>query len=136
MYISEVSKSKISDPKAQKMIILWTLKHVSAIREHPVWYNLQVYQECPWPPRLQEENWRTGGVLTWFLMSDHYETFTDSSDGCSLLSDPISRSIRNNHLLLDFRKRLGGQEKTWNDSWCQILIKFPIKTKLLPKPLV
>ena len=36
MYISEVSKSIISDLKAQKMIILWTLKHVSAIREHPV----------------------------------------------------------------------------------------------------
>ena len=36
MYMSEVSKSKISDLKAQKMIILWTLKHVSAIREHPV----------------------------------------------------------------------------------------------------
>jgi len=41
-------------------------------------------------------------------MSDHYEAFTDSSDGCFLLSDTISRSIRNNHLLLDFRKRLGG----------------------------
>jgi len=62
--------------------------------------------------RLHEENWRTGGVLTWFLMSDHYETFTDSSAGCSLLSNTISRSIRNNHLLLDFRKRLGGQGKT------------------------
>ena len=34
--MSEVSKSKISDPKPQKMIILWTLKHVSAISEHPV----------------------------------------------------------------------------------------------------
>ena len=102
----------------------------------PIWHHLKVHQDCPCPPKLQEENWRTGGVLTWFLMSDYYETFTDSSDGCSLLSDPISRSIRNNHLLLDFRKRLGGQGKTWNDSWCQILIKFPIKTKLLPKPLV
>ena len=36
MYISEVSKSKVSDLKAQKMIILLTLKHVSAISEHPV----------------------------------------------------------------------------------------------------
>ena len=36
MYMSEVSKSKISDLKAQKKIILWTLKHVSAISEHPV----------------------------------------------------------------------------------------------------
>ena len=35
MYMSEVSKSKISQLKAQKIIILWTLKHVSAISEHP-----------------------------------------------------------------------------------------------------
>ena len=102
----------------------------------PIWHHLQIYQECPCPPQLWEETSSTGGVLTWFLMSDHYETFTDSSDGCSLLSDTISRSIRNNHLFLDFRKRLGGQGKTWNDSWCQILIIFPIKTKLLPKPIV
>ena len=36
MYMSEISKFKISDLKAQKMIILWTMKHVSAIRKHPV----------------------------------------------------------------------------------------------------
>ena len=36
MYMSEISKSKISGLKTQKMIILWTLKHVSAISEHPV----------------------------------------------------------------------------------------------------
>ena len=36
MYMSEISKSKVSDLKAQKMIILWTPKHVSAISEHPV----------------------------------------------------------------------------------------------------
>ena len=36
MYMSEISKLKISDLKAQKMIILWTVKHVSAISEHPV----------------------------------------------------------------------------------------------------
>ena len=35
MYMSEVSKSKISDLQPQKMIILWTLKNVSAITEHP-----------------------------------------------------------------------------------------------------
>ena len=38
MYMSEISKFKISDLKAQKMIILWTMKHVSAIRKHPVHY--------------------------------------------------------------------------------------------------
>ena len=37
MYMSENSKSKISDLKAQKMLILWTLKHVSALSEHPAY---------------------------------------------------------------------------------------------------
>ena len=36
MYMSEISKSKVSGLKAQKMIILLTLKHVSATSEHPV----------------------------------------------------------------------------------------------------
>ena len=36
MYMSEISKFKISDLKDQKMTILWTMKHVSAIRKHPV----------------------------------------------------------------------------------------------------
>ena len=34
----EVSKSKIADLRFQKIIILWTLKHVSAIIEHPVYF--------------------------------------------------------------------------------------------------
>ena len=36
MYMNKVSKSEISDLKAQKMFILWTLKHFSVICEHPV----------------------------------------------------------------------------------------------------
>ena len=36
MYMSEISKFKISDLKPQKMTILWTLKHVSAKSKHPV----------------------------------------------------------------------------------------------------
>ena len=40
MYINEISKSKVSDLKAQKIIISWTLKHVSAIIEHPVLFGL------------------------------------------------------------------------------------------------
>ena len=77
----------------------------------------------PCPPRLQEETWSVGGVLTWFLMTDLDETFTETSDECSLPSDTISRTIRNIYLLIDFRKRLGKQEKSWNGSWCQILMK-------------
>ena len=40
-----------------------------------IWHHLQVYQEPPHPPRLQGETWRTGGVLTGFLMLDIDETF-------------------------------------------------------------
>ena len=36
LYISEISKSKISDQKALKMTILWTLKVGSLIMGHPV----------------------------------------------------------------------------------------------------
>ena len=32
----------------------------------PSWHHLQVCQEHPCPPRLQEDTWRTGGVLTPF----------------------------------------------------------------------
>ena len=46
MYMSEISKFKISDLKPQKMTILWTLKHVSAISKHPV-YNESDLQDTP-----------------------------------------------------------------------------------------
>ena len=36
MYMREISKSKVSVLKVQKLMILWTLKHVSAIMKHPV----------------------------------------------------------------------------------------------------
>ena len=42
MYMSEISKSKVSGLKAQKMIILLTLKHVSAISEHPVFQRIKM----------------------------------------------------------------------------------------------
>ena len=48
MYMSEISKFKISDLKAQKIIILWTMKHVSAIRKHPVQpYNERIHYLKP-----------------------------------------------------------------------------------------
>ena len=47
MYMSEISKSKVSGLKAQKKIILWTLKHVSAISEHPVLFHLEIcFEDC------------------------------------------------------------------------------------------
>ena len=47
MYMSEISKLKISDFKPQKMTILWTLKHVSAISKHPVnimWKSVRIIE--------------------------------------------------------------------------------------------
>ena len=43
MYMSEISKFKISDLKPQKMTILWTLKYVSAISKHPVFSAILYY---------------------------------------------------------------------------------------------
>ena len=45
MYMSEISKFKISDLKAQKMIIFWTMKHASAIRKHPVFVHSGPYKK-------------------------------------------------------------------------------------------
>ena len=90
----------------------------------PIWHHLQVHQECPCPPRLRDETWRIGGVLTWFLMSDLDDTFTQTSDECFLPSDTISRSIRNIHVLLESRKRHGWQAESWWGFCCQILMKF------------
>ena len=46
MYMSEISKFKISDLKPQKMTILWTLKHVSAISKHPVLFDMKLQFTC------------------------------------------------------------------------------------------
>ena len=46
MYMSEISKFKISDLKPQKMTILWTLKHVSAISKHPVQFQKIIEGQC------------------------------------------------------------------------------------------
>ena len=42
MYISEISKSKISDHKAQKITILWTLEVGTPILKHPVFGDLTI----------------------------------------------------------------------------------------------
>ena len=49
---------------------------VSPIQDH-----LQVRQEPPCPPKLQEETWRTGGILTGFLMLNLDENLTEASEG-------------------------------------------------------
>ena len=78
----------------------WWKFHCSFLRMHPpTWHHLQVHQEPPCPPRLQEESKRTCGVLTGFLKSNLDENFTEASKGCSFLSNTISRFIRNLYVL-------------------------------------
>ena len=84
--------------------------------------SLQVHQEFLSLPRLQVETWRTGGVLTGFLMLDLDETFTEASEVLSLSYDTTSRFIRNLHILQDSRKRLGGQVESWQGFWCWVPI--------------
>ena len=74
-----------------------------------IWHNVQIHQEPPYPPRLQEETWRTGGVLTGFLMLD----LEAASEGWSLTSDTNSRFIRNLHVFQHSMKLLGGQGESW-----------------------
>ena len=80
---------------------------------HPIW-NLSG-MSCS--PRLQKVTWRIGEVLIWLLMSV----------GCALPSYTIFRSIRNEHVHLNFRKRLWGCVESLYGSWCQILMKFSKK---------
>ena len=65
-----------------------------------IWDHHQVRQEPPCPPRPQEETWRTGGVLTGFLMSNIHETFRETSLGCSHPSETITRCIILLHQIL------------------------------------
>ena len=46
----------------------------------------------PCPPGLQEETWRTGGVMTWFLMSDLDETSCKQDKTSSQTNSPIVES--------------------------------------------
>ena len=87
-----------------------------------IWHHLQVHQEPSHPPRLQGETLRTGGLLTWFLILDLDETFTEASELWSLSYDTTSRFIRNLHVLQDSRKRLGGQVESWQGFWCWVPI--------------
>ena len=95
-----------------------------------IWYHFQVHQELPCPPTLQEETWRTGGILTRFLMLDLDETFTEASEVWSLSYDTTSRFIRNLNILQDSRKRLGGQVESWQGFWCLIFMKLSGKLLL------
>ena len=71
-------------------------------------YHLQLHQDPPCPPRLQEETLMIGVVLTSFLMLDLDETFSKASVGYFESPNTISSSIKNVTVLHDSRKRLGG----------------------------
>ena len=72
-YMSEVSNSKISDLKPEKMIILWTLKHVSAISEHPVFQNTTKFT-ATFTTKFAHttRNWRSGEPLFAIVLTKPY----------------------------------------------------------------
>ena len=72
------------------------------------WHHLQLHQEHPSPPRLQEETWwRIGGVLMRFLMLDLDETLIKASYRYYEYPDTISSSIiKSIHVNQDSRKML------------------------------
>ena len=76
----------------------------------PFQHHLKVSQEHPCPPRLQEETWRTEGVLTGFLSTNHLQTCSKHSLGCFNPYSSISKCLRNILVLQDSRRRLRGQE--------------------------
>ena len=79
----------------------------------PFQHHLKVSQEHPCPPRLQEETWRTEGVLTGFLSTNHLQTCSKHSLGCFNPYSSISKCLRNILVLQDSRRRLRGQEDSW-----------------------
>ena len=101
------------------------------------WHHLQLHQEHPFPPRLQEVTWRIGGFLTNFQMLDLDETFGKTSLGYIEYLDTISNSTKNIPVLPDSRKRLGGQVESWQACWCyETFTRFVsglILTKSWPK---
>ena len=103
---------------------LRTFKQTPLGMFQPFWHHLQVSQEHPFPPRLQEETWRTGGVLTGFFSTNHHQTCRKYSLVYFNPSNTISKCLRNIHVLQDSRRRLGGQEESWQ-AFCQ-----PINFKL------
>ena len=87
----------------------WWSFHRSFWRMIPIiWHQLQVHQEPPCPPILQDENWWIGWVLTRFLILVQDETFTESSWGYTHPFNTIYKFIRNLLILLDSKRRLGG----------------------------
>ena len=60
----------------------WWNLYRRVIRMLPfIWHHLQVCQEPPCPPKLQEGTWRTGKVLIGFLTFDLDEIFDSNIGG-------------------------------------------------------
>merc|ERR1712240_858929 len=60
----------------------------------PFQHHLKVSQEHPCPPRLQEETWRTEGVLTGFFSTNHCQTCRKYSLVYFNPSNTISKCLR------------------------------------------
>ena len=103
---------------------LRTFKQTPLGMFQPFWHHLQVSQEHPFPPRLQEETWRTGGVLTGFFSTNHHQTCRKYSLVYFNPSNTISKCVRNIHVLQDSRRTLGGQEESWRPFNAPIVMKL------------
>ena len=119
-YLSSKTTSRSSKTPERGLEDRWSLDRVPDVRSWwnflrsfcrmipIIWHNLKVHQEPPCPARIQDENWRIGGVLTGFLVLDLDENLTEASEWWSLSSDTTSRFIRNLNVLQDSRKRFWG----------------------------
>ena len=88
MYMCEISKFKISDLKPQKMTILWTLKHVSAISKHPVYIlgdsSLTLLSESSNLPSFR---------IGFASVSLDNKIFLTGTFSLSYISDPIQKGL-------------------------------------------
>ena len=117
---------------------LRTFKQTPLGMFQPFWHHLQVSQEHPCPPRLQEETWRTEGVLTGFFSTNYRQTCRKYSLVYFNPSNIISKCLRNILVLQDSWKKLGGQEESWQ-AFCQPIIfkiagNIPRYVSTLPTP--
>ena len=78
-------------------------------------------KEHPCPPRLQRKTWRNVGVLTGIMSTNFLETYRKHSQGCYNPFDSISKCLRNVHVIQGYRRRLRGQEESWQ-AFCQQII--------------
>ena len=84
-------------------------------------------KETRWSCPRRQKWWRWKGGRGQSGESWGWWNFHRASKGYSLLSETISRFIRNLYVLLDSRKGHWGHVESWQGSWCPILMKLSQK---------